>query len=183
MDWMQGWGRLRSVHLTDIANAVRTQDYWDTLHKQKHLAQKMNIRTCILHNDLHLGAYWHSASHLQNTRLKEQRFLRCKKQLKRVLKNRQRDILFTDEEIFCIRDIVNRQNDRALVKNCYKAEKRVSGVQRGHRLASVTEIHFHQAGGKTNLRCTAACRAQLLSHSMICCKMCQNNFSVTYWQN
>ncbi len=70
------------------------------------------------------------------------------------MKNRHCYIPFTNE-IFCIEEKVNWQNDRVLVKNCYKAQKWAAHACNGLVAVSyygVIKIHFCEVKVNTDLK-------------------------------
>ena len=158
-------GRRCSVRRLNIVHAVRERVHRNPLRKQKRMSAEMGVSTRsmsrILREDLGLGAYRRCVSHMLTPKLKEIRRTRCAALLQRFPGKKYRKILFSDEKIFTIEEKFNRQNDRVYAHNCYEAKENAPRVQRRHHPTSVmvwwgvsyhgvTDIHFCEAGVKTN---------------------------------
>ncbi len=85
-------------------------------------------------------------------------------------------VMFCSSEIFCIEEKLKQQNNKVLAKRNYKAKKQTFQVHWGHQPASgmwrfCTMVRqkfiFARLEWRPIQKCTAACWAQLLSHSMI----------------
>ena len=61
---------------------------------------------------LHMKVYLRSTGYLLTTRLKQIRVNRCKRLLQAYAVNGFESILFTDEKMFSVKEVFNKQNDK-----------------------------------------------------------------------
>ncbi len=136
------------------------------IRKQKIMAREMQIAprmmSCILHDDLGLRAYKNYTRHLLTANLKEIRRVTVQKLLELYGSGARCDILFTDERIFDIKAVFNKQNDRVYVKSSIETREKVLCVQHRHHPTHVmvwlgdnwrygfTDVHFSEQGVKTS---------------------------------
>jgi hypothetical protein len=66
----------------------------------------------LIRDDLHMTAYWQSKGHLLTPALKEIRQTRTERLLQWHTKTGHKNILFTDEKIFTIKEQYNHQNNK-----------------------------------------------------------------------
>lgn len=157
-------GRPRTVRTVSAIKTVRERIRRNPLRKQKILSRELEISTRsmsrLIRDDLHMKAYRRSTAHMLTPRLKEIRHERCKRLLLWHATNGHENILFTDEKIFTVEEVFNKQNDKVYATSSEEAKKTVPRVQRGHHPASVmvwwgvshkgvTTLHFCEKGVKT----------------------------------
>ena len=79
------------------------------------------------------------------------RVARCKELLKRAARNRHRNFVFSDEKIFTVEAVVNRQNDRILAKHREAANSVGGIVSRASKPANVMVFACITSDGKSPL--------------------------------
>ncbi len=159
------FGRPRSVRTPKLIKAVKARIDRRPIRKQKVMAREMGISlksmSTVIRVDLGLKAYRRSRGQYLTPNLMEQRAQKSKALLKRYAHNKHRSILFTDEKMFTIEEVFNRQNDRIYACDAKTARAIAPRVQRGHYPASVmvwwgvtydgvTQLHFCEKGVKTS---------------------------------
>ncbi|VVC32817.1 Hypothetical protein CINCED_3A023201 [Cinara cedri] len=132
-------GRPRRTRTNAAVKAVAQRIRRNPLCKQKIMAREMKIPPYAL---------------------RQIRATRAKKLLQQYAKNGHRQILFTDEKIFIVEEIFNRQNDRVYARNSREAAKKNQRIERGHHPAlvmvwwgvsyeGITQLHFCEQGKRT----------------------------------
>lgn len=160
-------GRPRVVRTSAVVKAVRERIRRNPLRKQKIMSKELDISTRsmsrLIRDDLHMKAYRRSTGHLLTPQLKKIRLERCKRLLQWHADNGHENILFTDEKIFTVEEVFNKQNDKIYATSSKEAKKVVPRVQRGHHPSSVmvwwgvshhgvTSLHFCEKGVKTGAK-------------------------------
>lgn len=161
-------GRPRTVRTVSAIKTVQERIRRNPLRKPTILSRELEISTRsmsrLIRDDLHMKAYRRSTAHIMTPRLKQIRLERCKRLLLWHAANGLENILFTDEKIFTVEQVFNKQNDKVYATSSEEAKKTVPRVQRGHHPAfvmvwwgvsnkGVTTLHFCEKESKPVRRC------------------------------
>lgn len=134
-------GRPRVARTSAVVKAVRERIRRNPLRKQKIMSRELDISTRsmsrLIRDDLNMKAFRRSTGHLLTPNLKQIRLERCKRLLHWHADNGHENILFTDEKIFTVEEVFNKQNDKIYARTSKEAKNTVPRVQRGHHPASV----------------------------------------------
>ena len=117
----------------------------------KNLGMKRESVRNIVTKKLKLQSYKIARVHFLNEAMKVKRLERCRRMLRLVGAGRLNKVLFTDEKIFTVEPLHNRQNHRQLLKQGQQKTAAAKTIGRSHFPASVMVWAGICATGKTPL--------------------------------
>ena len=104
-------GHPRKVRTETTLKTVWEWLRWNPLRKQKIMSRGLNISarlmSCLIRDDLHMTAYWQLKGHLLTCALKEIWKTRAQRLFQLHAENGHKNIFFTDEKIFTIKEQYN----------------------------------------------------------------------------
>ncbi|ETN73030.1 hypothetical protein NECAME_18540 [Necator americanus] len=105
----------------------------------------------IVSENLGLRSYRLQSCHALSEENKKTRVIRCRKLLERAAQGRHRSFIFSDEKLFTIEAVYNRQNDRIISPNIREANNSGRLVPKKAHSASVMVSAFVTSDGKSPL--------------------------------
>lgn len=116
-----GRGRKLTVITPEMIKKIRERIRRNPRRSMRKMARELHISVnsvrTIVRRKLRMYPYRIQRVHMLTERMKAQRLQRCKKLLKRFANGTHRAIVFSDEKVFTLDPVVNRQNDRILSQN------------------------------------------------------------------
>lgn len=148
-------GRPATAVTPQNINKIRCRIRRNNVRSMRKMANALKIdeksvRT-IVHKKLGVASYRINKAHLLNDRMKANRKAKAKKMLRLVAAGRLKRVLFTDEKIFTVQPVHNRQNLRQLLKRGLKNTFAAKLMTRQHFPKSVMVWAGVCATGKTPL--------------------------------
>ena len=104
-----------------LKSALETED---RVPKADHI---IPIKSCLIRDDLHMRVHLRSKGHLLNPALKEIGWTRAKHLLQWHAENFDKNILFTDEKSFTIREQYNNQNNKIYAQTSLEVHSEGAG--------------------------------------------------------
>ena len=151
-----------------MVQIVAARIQWNPVKKQSVIARELNIskmfRSGMLRSDPGLKTYQQSTSHFLTLHLKEQRVIKSKWLFNITQTMARGEFLFTDENIFHIEEVFNRQIDWVYASSTsQETHEKSPRIQRDHYPASVmvllgvsydatTKLHFCEKGAKMSAK-------------------------------
>lgn len=160
-----GRGRKKTATSSRVVEIVRKRIKRNPRRSQRQMASDIGISPRsigrIVKSRLNLYPYTPQICHALTDDMKQKRKERCKKLLSRFARGRHSSIVFSDEKLFTIDPVSNRQNDRILAASITDANKkgRIQGrtahpqsvmVWGGITSTGKTPLVFVDAGVKIN---------------------------------
>ena len=148
-------GRPRTAVTPRNVNVVRKRIQRNPRKSLRQMARDLHISDKsvrdIVHDRLNCHSYRLQKSYALAEETKETRVRRCRELLRRAADNRHLSFVFSDEKLFTVDAVYNRQNDRVLSQTIQEANMRGRLVSKKAHPASVMVSAFISSDGKSPL--------------------------------